>query len=125
MAVVISSSASSVACDAVVDLIDSGATSGTLEIIDVSNNVLASMEFSDPAFGSASGGIATASTIATETSAVLTGTASNFRIKNSDDVIILSGSVGTSGEDINLNTTSITQGDQITITSMTVTMPQS
>ena len=73
------------------------------------------MRFSSTAFASitASAGTvtATANSIASDTSAAATGTATWFRAYKSDGTtVVLDGSVGTSGCDLNLNTTSIVSG---------------
>lgn len=92
--------------------------------------LLATLTFSDPAFGAATdgnpGGLLTASAITSDTSADATGTAGYFRIRatgtGADDVA--DGECGTSGSDLNFNTTSITAGSTVAITSFTVTMPE-
>lgn len=72
-------------------------------------------------FGSVSGGVLTASAI-TGANAVATGTAGWFRIFKSDGTTACcDGAVGTSGSDLNLNNTSITSGQAVSITSFTVT----
>lgn len=122
----ISSAARSAMCDALVDLVDGGSGQGKIKIYTGSFAAqLAELLFTDPAFGAASNGVATADTISDEDSALDTGTAAVCRITNSDDTVIWEGTVGTSGADINLNTTSITTGDRISISSFTVTMPAS
>lgn len=45
-----------------------------------------------------------------------TGTATFFRILNSSSVAVIQGTVNTSGGDFNLSSTSITSGDNVTIT---------
>lgn len=95
-----------------------------------SGTLLATLVCSDPMFGAATdadpGGLITASAITSDTSADATGTAGYFRIKatgsGADDVA--DGSCGTSGSDLNFNTTSITSGSTVSITSFTVTMPE-
>lgn len=49
--------------------------------------------------------------------AVASGTATFFRATDSDSAVVLDGSVGTSGADLNVSTTSITSGQTISITS--------
>lgn len=66
---------------------------------------------------------ATANAITSDTNAANTGTAGHFRMKTSGGTTILQGNVGTSGADLNLNTTSITAGDTVAITSFKVTLP--
>lgn len=72
------------------------------------------------------GGLLTASAITSDTSADATGTAGYFRIRatgtGADDVA--DGECGTSGSDLNFNTTAITAGSTVSITSFTVTMPE-
>lgn len=88
------------------------------------NTVLATFTLSATAFGAASGGVITLSGTPLTVAAAATGTATFFRIFKSDGTTcIAQGSVGTSGNQLNLNTTSITSGVNVTITSGTITMP--
>ena len=71
------------------------------------------------------GGLLTANAIASDTSADATGTAAFFRIVTQvGGTTIAQGTVGTAACDLNLNTTAITAGSTIAITSMTITMPE-
>jgi hypothetical protein len=110
-------------CNALVDLADAGAGAAHLKIYDSGDVLLADLTMSDPAFGAAAAGVATASAITDDSSANATGTADYFTIEDSDSNEVLRGSVGTSGEDLNLNTTSITAGGTVSVSSLTVTMP--
>lgn len=70
----------------------------------------------------ASGGTLTLNAISDDTSANATGTATWARIVKSDGTtFVLDCSVGTSGADINLNTTSIVSGATVSITSAVFT----
>lgn len=131
----LSNAAASAAADAVVDLIDAGAGAGTIKIYDGtiptnantaigSQVLLATLTFSDPAFGAASNGVATASAITSDSSADATGTASWARIADSNGNTIMDVTVGTSGEDINFNTVSFVSGATIAISSLTYTQPK-
>jgi len=72
---------------------------------------------------SASGGVLTLNSITQDSSANATGTATWFRIVKSDGTThVLDGSVGTSGSDMNLNTTSIVSGGPVAISSFTLTI---
>lgn len=87
--------------------------------------LLAELRFAATAFGSASNGVATAGTITSDSSADNTGTAAWFRVLASNGTtVIYDGTVGTSGCDLNLNTTSITSGAQVAITALTITVPR-
>jgi len=84
-----------------------------------SQTLLATLTFGNPAFGSAVAGIATANAIASGT-AVATGTAVWFRCLKSDGTtVVCDGSVGTSGSDLNLNSTAIQTGATVSVTSLT------
>lgn len=86
--------------------------------------LLAELRFGSTAFGASSSGTATANAITSDTSANATGTATWFRVLKSDGTTVLwDGSVGTSGADLDLNTTSIVSGATVAITSMTFTHP--
>ena len=136
----ISNAAAKAACDAIVDLLDAGAGAAVVRIYDGTQAtdpdtaigaqvLLAELTCSDPAFGAAAdaapGGRATANAVTTDASANNTGTATWFRALDSNGVAVLDGSVGTSGCDMNINSTSITSGAAVAITSWTVTMPES
>lgn len=90
-----------------------------------SGTLLATFTLGSPGFGAASGGVITLSGTPLTVAASNTGTAGWFRMATSGGSSILDGSVGTSGNQINLNTTSITSGVNVTITSGTITMPTS
>jgi hypothetical protein len=125
MAVTLSTATRNAACKAIVDLIDAGTGAGTLEIQDSGNTEIATLTFSDPAFGDPATGTATADTITSDTDATGGDDAALFQIKDGDGTVVLSGSVGTSGADINLNTLTIGAGATVSITSLTVTVPAS
>ena len=90
-----------------------------------SGTLLATFTLGSPGFGVASGGTITLNGTPLTVAAAATGTAGWFRMATSGSTTILDGSVGTSGNQINLNTTSITSGVNVTITSGTITMPTS
>ena len=132
------------ACDAVVDRVDLGTTdaTGDIKIYDGAipadadtalsgNTLLAELNMSNPAFGAAvdaaPGGRATANAISDDTSADATGTASFFRLNDRDNATVLQGDVTATsgGGDLELNTVSIVIGAKVSITAMTVTMPES
>jgi len=70
----------------------------------------------------ASGGVLTLNSITGDSSADATGTATWARIFKSDGTTIcLDCSVGTSGADINLSTTSLVTGAAVNVTSATIT----
>jgi len=131
----LTNAAASAAADAVVDLIDAGAGAGTIKIYTATiptdantalgaQTLLATLTFSDPAFGAASNGVATASAITSDTSADATGTATWARIADSNGTTVMDVTVGTSGDDINFNTVSFVTGATIAITSLTYTQPK-
>ncbi len=127
MVVVLTALTKTDACDAIVDRVDAGAGAGTLEIKTAASTVAgtseaATLTFSDPAFGNASAGVATASAITDDTSAT-GGTASDATFFDSDALAILQCDVAASGSDINLSSVAIGALDTVSITSLTVTVP--
>lgn len=132
----ITTAAQNAACDAVVDLVDVGGA-GSLRIYAgtppadanaalSSNTLLANLAMSATAFGSASSGVATAATITADSSADATGTATFFRIlAGNGTTVVIQGSVGTSGCDLNLTTTSIVSGQPVSVSSLTYTQQAS
>lgn len=89
----------------------------------VSTQTLGStLRFGSTAFGSSSGGVATANTITSDTDAAATITATWFRILKSDNsTVVMDGSICTSGCDINLATTAIVQHATVAISAFTLT----
>lgn len=122
MAVTYSTATKTARMNAVIGEIDGGTGAGKLKIRDSGNVVLVTLTLTDPC-GTASGGVLTFDfdpDISATASA--TGTANNAIITDSADVTVISGlTVGTSGSDINLDSTSITSGQTVTITTATIT----
>jgi hypothetical protein len=108
--------------NAVVTAIDAQSGVGYLEIgTSGMAALLVTINFQKPSFTEASQAITMAgapkSGVATGT-----GTAASARIKDSAGTVQVSGlTVGTSGSDINLNSTSITSGQTVTLTSAVIT----
>ena len=118
----ISATARNAMCDALVDLLDSGTinfyTSGE-------TTLLATCTFGSTAFGSAVDGVATANSISDDTSAANSGTVAVAVIRDSSSNDVFKGNCGDSGSyDFEFNDTSIGAGDTVSVTSMTVTMPE-
>lgn len=111
-------------CDYVVDLIDAGAGPGTLVFLTSGDVEVATLTFSSTAFGDSSSGTATANTITDDTSAT-GGLTTKAELRDSDNNVVLTCSVGTSGEDINLTNNNIGVGVTVGLTSLTVTVPAS
>jgi hypothetical protein len=122
MAGTLSTAARNAACDAVVDLVDGGAGAGKLKI-KASTTVLVTITLSDPAFGAASNGVATAAGLPLSASASASGTADNAEITDSADTVIISGTLAAMG--ITLDNTSINSGQTVNITAFTHTQPAS
>lgn len=91
------------------------ATGGT------ATTLLAELALSATAAGAASSGVLTFSAITNDSSANATGTATWFRITTSGGTHVIDGNVGTSGSDLNFNTTSFVSGAVISVTSLTIT----
>lgn len=121
------------AVDAVAVLLNSGFIkiyTGAQPAVDgsVTGTLLATLTFGATAFGastaSGSGATATANTITSGT-AGNTGTAGYFALVKSDNTTVVgTGSVGTSGADLNFNTLSIVSGANVSCSAFTITMPQ-
>lgn len=133
----ISAAARSAACDAIVGLVDGGAGAGTLAIrtgapptnpSDAdSGTLLGTLTFSDPAFGAASTGAATANAITSDTSADASGDAGHFRVKDSNGVVIFQGTAGETADtpDMIFDDKTIVATGTIACTSFVVTVPAS
>jgi len=71
----------------------------------------------------ASAGVLTLNSITQDSAADATSTATWFRMTTSGGTALIDGTVGTSGADLNLNTTSIVTGGPIAVTSFTFSLP--
>ena len=87
-----------------------------------SGTLLATLTCSNPFAPAPSSGVLTASAITSATAAA-TGTAGYWRLCTSSagTTVIAQGTVGTSGADLNLNSTSISSGQTVSVTSMVIT----
>jgi hypothetical protein len=122
----LSTAARNAACNAAVDLVDAGAGAGNLIIRTSGGTTLVSFTLDDPAFGNAATGVATAAGFPKTATASASGTADNYQIRDSDNNVIISGTVGTSGTDIVLDNTSINNGQDVELAaSPTHTQPAS
>jgi len=113
------------------DITSAIGTSGKLRLYDgtppasanaaLSSNTMLSDNACSATFAPApSGGVLTANAISNATAAA-TGTATFFRLLTSANAAVVQGTVGTSGQDLNLNTTSISSGATVSITSLVIT----
>jgi len=94
----------------------------------VTGTLLATLTFGATAFATASASAgtvtATANSIGSATAAA-TNTAGYFVLVKSDNsTVVASGSVGTSGADLNMNSTSISSGATVSCSAFTITEPQ-
>lgn len=111
-------------CNFVVDQLDEGTPPGTLVLQTSGNSEVATLTFSNPAFGASSSGTATANAI-TDDSSATGGTVAKARLKNAagTDKIICSVTATGGGGDIELDDITIGAGQVVAITSLTYTAP--
>ena len=129
MALAYSTTVRNARLQAVADAIDGGSGAGLLRIYDgtrpssggAATTLLAELTFSDPCAASVTGGVLTFDAVTKDSSANATGTASWFRCVDSAGTFVIDGGVGTSGADMNLNSVSISAGQEVSITSATIT----
>jgi hypothetical protein len=122
--------------DAIADIVDQGAGAGTIGIrtgaapatpaTADSGTLLGTLTCSDPAFGNAATGVATANAITSDTNADASGDAAHFRIYDSNAVCILQGTAGEAADtpDMTFDNKTIVAGGTIAISSLTITMPE-
>jgi hypothetical protein len=134
MALRLSTNVRNKACDAIVDELDAGAGAATISIYtnaqvgsvggsEAGNTLLGTLPMSDPAYGAASTGVATASAITSDTNADASGTAGHAVFKDSNAVVHSDCTCGMGSGDINFNNNVIVAGGTIAISSMTLTVP--
>lgn len=107
-----SAAARNAACNAAVDLLDAGSGAATLkfyttaqpaspDVAITDQTLLATLTLTDPAFGDAVAGVATAGAITSDVSIDASGTPTWARAADSNGNAIIDFSVGVSGCDIN------------------------
>jgi hypothetical protein len=130
----ISTAARNAAANAIAALADAGAGAGTIQVRTgaqpatpddpATGTLLATFTLADPAFGAAVAGVATLdATPPLSATGVADGTAGWFRMLDSTGAAVLDGTVGVAGQQLNLNTTTISTSVAVEITSGTLTMP--
>lgn len=87
------------------------------------NTLLATGAFGSTAFGAAVGGVCTANAITQESNAPAGGTATFARLSTSGAAAVCDISVGTSGTELVINSTTIVAGLIVTFNSLTLTAP--
>lgn len=125
----LATAARNAAANGVVDLIDagSGQATGSLYFLTAGAVGLCECLFANPAFGNAATGVATANAIGTGTVAGSSNpsTITQAQLRDRDDTVVVTCTVGLSASDINLSAVAVNDGDTITISSLTYTQPAS
>ena len=98
----------------------SGAVPANADAALSGNTLLSTLTFANPAFSAAAAGVKTANAIAQDPNAAATGVATFWRAFNGA-AVVAQGTVGTSGESLNLGTTNINAGDVVQVSSFVVT----
>lgn len=117
----------------IASLVDAGTGAGLLRLYSgtrpatgaaiTTQTLLATLTFSDPSFSAPSNGSMTANSIGSDLSADASGTATWFRITNSDGTFVADGNVGVfgSGADLELSTNVISVGGSVSLVAATIT----
>ena len=126
MGITMSTAARNAAANAVVDLLDAGTTNseGRMVIRTSGDTLLCELPLSNPAFGSASSGVATAGAITTGT-AVAAGTAAKHTMEDRDETEVWEGTAAAGSGDLNMSSTTIAINDQVSCSAYTYTQPAS
>lgn len=133
MTVRYSLAARNAAQNASLDLADAGSGAATIKVYSGSQpatadttatgTLLVTLTCADPAWGASSAGVKTLAGVPLSATAAATGTAGWARMQDSTGASVFDGSVGTSSADFIINSTSITSGQTVNLTSGTVTDP--
>jgi hypothetical protein len=127
----LSTAARNAACNAIVDLLDVGNEAARFLLTDTADGVgttIAAISLdATAAFGAASTGVATldVSPVPSATASA-TDTAAGWALQSMNSgtpTSVITGTIGTGSEDLDIDNASITSGQTINITSMTVTVP--
>lgn len=137
MSLTLSNALRSDMADAVTDAIDAGTGAGALQVYSgsrpagpdtavTSQTLLLEFTLADPSFGGAANGVITLdNSPALTAEGVAAGTATWFRLLDSDDTAVVDGKVSASGGggDLILSTTTVSVGLDVEVSSGTITMP--
>lgn len=109
------------------DAVDGGASFGKFKLYSggAGGTLLATFTLQDPAFSSPSGGSASINGVPMEVNAVAPGTANAFEVTDSDDNVLWTGSVTTSGGggDAIIDNTTIANGQTVRLNNYSHTQP--
>ena len=111
-------------CNAAVDRIDLGSGGvglGKLKFLTVTDTVLCTITLPNPAFGAARGAAALLLGVPLSGTVTVAGTVTKFLFTDSADTTVIAGSVGTSGQDINLSSVTFSVNDVVQIDSLQYT----
>ena len=112
--------------DYVVDLIDAGSGAGALKFYTANGGtLLATLTFSDPAFGAAASGTADANSITANTNTGA-GTVAWFEVEDSDGNVVFEGDVSSDDAgtgSIQLSSTALGTGDTVSVSTLSYTAP--
>lgn len=120
----LSTAARNAACNGVVDLLDAGSGPGLLVFRTAGDVEVATLTFSDPAFGNAATGVATANAITSDSSAT-GGTITKATLQDSDANTVMTVTANASSAEIILTSAVIAATEPVACSSLTVTMPAS
>jgi hypothetical protein len=113
--------------DAIADAVDATiGTSATLEFVTSGDAEVATLTLGNPAFGASSSGVITLSGTPLSDTNATAGTMAKFFIKSGGTTTQITGTVSTTGADINFaGGLAVGTGDTVTLTSFTITCPAS
>lgn len=129
------------AADAIADACDAGSTNAQATLViymgtmpancDTAlsgNTVLSEHDMSNPAFGAAADdtpdALLTANAITDDSAANATGVPTFYRILDRDENAVIQGPAGTTGTALNITTANIVQDAVVSVTSLTVRLPE-
>ncbi len=113
--------------DAIADAVDTRiGAAATIEFQTSGDVEVATLTLSNPAFGASSTGVITLSGVPLSDTNATGGTMAKFRIKSGGTTTEITGTVSTSGADINFaGGLTVGAGDTVTLTAFTITCPAS
>lgn len=111
--------------DAFDALVNTGAGTACLKLETSGDAEVATFNFSNPAFGNASSGTITLADTPIEDTDATGGTVAQGSIYNRNGDKVCESAAATSGEEITVSSTTIAEGETVTLTSLTVTVPAS
>jgi hypothetical protein len=111
--------------DALDAYVNTGSGTATFDLETSGDAEVATFALENPAFGAASSGVITLAGTPIQDTDAAGGTIAQASLYNRDGTKVLESVAATSGQEVTVSSTSVSAGETVTLTSLTITQPAS